>query len=42
LAARFGVEAKYGREYEDDQAEQRAEHDDSAHRGTPFDTSSMF
>jgi hypothetical protein len=41
-ATRFWVEAKHQPEHEDDQPEQRAEHDDSAHVGTPFDMNPIF
>ena len=37
----LGVEAEYQPEYQDDQAEQRAKHDDSAHVCTPFDMHSI-
>src|SRR5271170_4994049 len=38
----FGVEVLHHAEYQADQPEQRAEHDDSAHVRTPFDTRSTF
>lgn len=34
-SARLGVEAQHQPEYQDDQPEQRAQHDDSAHGRTP-------
>jgi len=38
----LGIEAEYQPEYQDDQSEQRAEHDDCAHVRTPLDMGSIL